>query len=47
MEAKETVILLAEDDAAVRNLVASMLLKEGYAILPANDGLEALNICRE
>jgi len=47
MEPKQTIILLAEDDAAVRNLVALMLLKEGYAVLAANDGQEALDICRQ
>jgi len=47
MEPRETVILLAEDDAAVRNLVALMLSKEGYAVLAANDGQEALDICRQ
>lgn len=47
MEPTETVILLAEDDAAVRNLVALMLSKEGYAVLAANDGQEALDICRQ
>ena len=44
---KAIVVLLAEDDAAVRNLVAFMLLKEGYAVLAANDGQEALDICRQ
>jgi CheY-like chemotaxis protein len=47
MEPRETVILLAEDDAAVRNLVALMLSREGYAVLAANDGQEALDICRQ
>src|SRR5215472_9939254 len=47
MEANKTVILLAEDDATVRNLVALMLFKEGYAVLAANDGQEALDICRQ
>jgi two-component system, cell cycle sensor histidine kinase and response regulator CckA len=46
MEPRETVILLAEDDAMVRNLVRLMLSKEGYAVLTANDGEEALEICR-
>ena len=41
------VVLLAEDDAMVRNLVALMLLKEGYAVLAANDGQEAFEICRQ
>ena len=44
MEAKETVILIAEDEAVVRNLVRLMLTKEGYATLTANDGQEALEI---
>jgi CheY-like chemotaxis protein len=47
MEPKETVILLAEDEAVVRNLVAMMLSKEGYAVLTANDGQEALEICNK
>lgn len=45
MVPKETVILLAEDEALVRNLVQLMLNREGYAVLAANDGQEALEIC--
>ena len=45
METKETVILIAEDEAVVRNLVRLMLSKEGYATLTANDGQEAMEIC--
>ena len=44
MEVKETVILLAEDEVVVRNLVRLVLEKEGYALLTANDGQEALEI---
>lgn len=40
----ETVILVAEDEPVVRNLVRLMLAKEGYAVLTANDGMEALEI---
>jgi two-component system, cell cycle sensor histidine kinase and response regulator CckA len=40
----ETVILLAEDEALVRNLVQLMLTREGYAVLSANDGQEALEL---
>ena len=47
MEVKETVILLAEDEAVVRNLVRLMLSREGYAVLTANDGQEALEICEK
>ena len=46
MEPKKTVILLAEDDPVVRNLVSLMLSKEGYSVLTANDGQEAFEICR-
>ena len=45
MEPKETVILLAEDNPVVRNLVGLMLSKEGYSVLTAKDGQEALEIC--
>jgi CheY-like chemotaxis protein len=41
----ETVILVAEDDPVVRNLVTVMLESEGYAVLAANDGQEALELC--
>jgi len=44
MPPRETVILLAEDEALVRNLVQLMLAKEGYAVLAANDGQEALEL---
>jgi two-component system cell cycle sensor histidine kinase/response regulator CckA len=46
MEPKEAVILLAEDDLVIRNLVTLMLSKEGYSVLTANDGQEAFEICR-
>lgn len=42
---QDTVILVAEDDPIVRNLVQTMLTKESYAVLTANDGAEALEIC--
>jgi two-component system cell cycle sensor histidine kinase/response regulator CckA len=41
----QTVILLAEDEPVVRNLVGTMLSQSGYAVLTANDGAEALTIC--
>jgi CheY-like chemotaxis protein len=47
MGPKETVILVVEDEPAVRNLVQLMLSKEGYAVLTANDGQEALEICEK
>ena len=47
MTPNETVILVAEDDAVVRNLVRLMLSKEGYAVLTAKDGQEALELCEK
>jgi two-component system chemotaxis response regulator CheY len=41
----ETVILLAEDDPVVRNLVRTMLVQAGYGVVAAKDGREALEIC--
>ncbi len=40
----ETVILLAEDDPIVRNLINTLLTQERYAVLAANDGQEAWEI---
>jgi len=37
-------ILLAEDDAMVRDVTAKGLRKRGYNVLEATDGIEALNI---
>ena len=47
MEVNKTVILIAEDEAVVRNLVRLMLSKEGYAVLTANDGQEAPELCEK
>jgi CheY-like chemotaxis protein len=40
------VILLAEDEPLVRNLLQSLLTKAGYAVISAADGQEALEISR-
>ena len=37
-------ILLAEDEDGVRHIVAQMLREQGYTVLPANGGAEALRI---
>ena len=42
----QTVILLAEDEPVVRNLVQTMLTQAGYAVLTAYDGAEALDVCK-
>ena len=40
------VILLVEDDVLVRNLVNTVLLRDGYLVLVACDGEEALKVSR-
>ena len=40
-------ILLVEDDELVRNLSFDILTNQGYTVLVAQDGLEALNMCQE
>jgi DNA-binding response OmpR family regulator len=40
-------IVLMEDDAATRTLVASVLKKDGYDVLSAENGLEGLALVRE
>ena len=44
MAPKDTVIVVAEDDTLVRNLVQLMLAQEGYVLLTASDGQEALEL---
>jgi CheY-like chemotaxis protein len=41
------IILLTEDDEAVRNMMAMLLKKFGYRVLEAGDGKEALSIFRD
>jgi len=40
-------ILLVEDDETVRNLAGRILRENGFSVLTANNGLEALDICRQ
>lgn len=40
-------ILLVEDEEGVRRFVANILREQGYTVLPACDGHEALQICNE
>jgi DNA-binding response OmpR family regulator len=39
-------ILIAEDSATIRRLVAARLIAEGYEVVEAADGQEALNLTR-
>lgn len=43
---RDEVVLLAEDDAEVRTAVAKMLQHEGFNVLHASSGSDALNRCR-
>jgi len=40
-------VLVAEDEDTVRAVVARVLRQQGYNVLEARDGHEALNVCRE
>ena len=42
MEARKQTILVVEDSADARALMRSLLLRQGYDVAMANDGLEAL-----
>jgi PAS domain S-box-containing protein len=42
--ARRTTVLLVEDEPALRTLVATMLSEQGYAVLRAGDGDEAITV---
>jgi two-component system, cell cycle sensor histidine kinase and response regulator CckA len=42
-----SIILVAEDEVLVRNIVCMLLNHEGYQVLSAADGQEALDLARE
>lgn len=46
LEKPKTVILLAEDETVVRNVVYTALTNAGYEVLPAVDGAAALEMSR-
>src|SRR4051812_6247026 len=43
----ERVVLLADDEPLVRNLVGAVLSDAGYRVLDAADGLQALEVSRQ
>ena len=44
---REKTVLLAEDEPMVRALVRSVLINDGYTVLEAVDGSQALQLSRE
>jgi len=44
---QQLVVLVAEDEPAVRNLVTALMQMEGYLVLSAADGLEGLELSRQ
>ena len=46
MKSGQVVVLVAEDDVLVRNLVNTILIRAGYSVLTASDGEEALELSR-
>lgn len=46
-EPLQSVILVADDDALVRNLVTLLMRQDGYFVLPAADGHEGLELSRQ
>lgn len=40
-------IMVVEDSATTRNVIRKMLIQDGYDVVEAGDGLEALAICNE
>jgi len=45
--ANQSVILVADDEALVRNLIALLLQHDGYCVLSAADGHEGLELSRK
>ena len=43
---KDFHILIADDDEIAREVIAAILAREGYAVVPVQDGLEAINRLR-
>jgi DNA-binding response OmpR family regulator len=41
----EKKILVADDDSHIRRLIAELLIAEGFKVIMAEDGEEALNLC--
>lgn len=40
-------ILVADDEADIRQIMQSIIAKAGYEVIMAEDGVQALNLARE
>ncbi|WP_065067046.1 MULTISPECIES: response regulator transcription factor [Brevibacillus] len=47
MRVEEITVLVVDDDEEIRNLIAIYLQNEGYRVLKAADGLEALEVLKQ
>ena len=47
VRAGQKVILLVDDDPSIREVLGRVLAAEGYLVLPAADGLEALTVATD
>jgi DNA-binding response OmpR family regulator len=45
--ADQTVVLVAEDEVTIQNVARIVLEKDGYFVLTASDGIEAMSISSE
>ena len=46
MDKKDFKILVADDDEIVRDVISSLLSREGYSVVAARDGFDAIRILR-
>lgn len=46
MEKRNFKILIADDDEIVRDVITTLLVQEGYSVISAGDGLDAINRLR-
>jgi DNA-binding response OmpR family regulator len=46
-DARQTVILVVDDDVMIRNIVTILLQRQGYDVLSGSDGQEGLDISRK
>ena len=40
-------LLIVDDEAGIRDMIKKYAVYEGYEVVEAEDGMEAVNLCRE